>query len=214
MSKKVLELFAWSRSIWKVCDELWIETFSTDLYDFENIDLKKDILEIIPKDIPFIPDIIWASPPCTAFSVLMISKNWLKWEEFTPKTEKAKLWIEILNKTLYLIEYYKYINPNLIFYIENPRWKMRKSPKLQKYIRHTVSYCQYWFDVMKPTDIWTNNKSWKPKPICKRWSPCHIPSPRWSSSWIQWKSNAFERSKIPYQLCKEIILSSNIYDNV
>lgn len=209
MNKKVLELFAWSRSVWKVCDELWIETFSTDLYDFEKINLKKNIMQISPCDIPFIPDIIWASPPCTAFSVLRIWHNWVKWEEFTPKTDWAILWIYILNKTIDLIEQYRKINPNLIFYIENPRGKMRKSPRLKNYIRHTVSYCQYWFDVMKPTDIWTNNSKWKPKPICRRWSPCHISSPRWSSWGIQWKRNSFIKSKIPYQLCKEIILSSN-----
>ena len=40
---KVLELFAGSRSIGKVADELGYEVFSVDINDFEGIDLVKDI---------------------------------------------------------------------------------------------------------------------------------------------------------------------------
>ena len=36
-----------------------------------------------------------------------------------------------------------------------------------KHIRHTVSYCKYGDTRMKPTDIWTNNLNWQPKPMCK-----------------------------------------------
>jgi len=62
---KVLELFAGSRSIGKVADELGYEVFSVDINNFEGIDLVKDILDLKKEDIPFIPDLIWASPPCT-----------------------------------------------------------------------------------------------------------------------------------------------------
>lgn len=48
---KILELFAWSRSIGKVADELWYKTFSTDLYKFENINHVWDILEFDYKNI-------------------------------------------------------------------------------------------------------------------------------------------------------------------
>jgi len=85
---------------------------------------------------------------------------------------------------------------------------MRKAPFLKDYwIRHTVTYCQYWDDRMKPTDIWTNNKNWIPKPMCKNGMPCHISAPRGSQTWTQWMANAYERSKIPKQLCIEILKS-------
>ena len=36
-----------------------------------------------------------------------------------------------------------------------------------EYNRHTITYCQYGDNRMKPTDIWTNNKNWISKKICK-----------------------------------------------
>jgi len=88
---KILELFAWSRSIGKAADKLWHETFSTDFEPFDWIDYQIDIMEFDYKKVSFIPDMIWASPPCTWFSVAAIGKNWISWEEFTPKTDSARL---------------------------------------------------------------------------------------------------------------------------
>ncbi len=42
-----------------------------------------------------------------------------------------------------MIQHYLKLNPNLIWYIENPRGMMRKMPCMQNLIRHTVTYCQY-----------------------------------------------------------------------
>ena len=57
----------------------------------------------------------------------------------------------------------------LIWYIENPRGKMRKAPQwsLLNHVRHTVSYCKYGDVRMKPTDIWTNDFNWTPRVMCK-----------------------------------------------
>ena len=72
---KVLELFAGSRSVGKVAEELGYEVFSVDVKPFENIDLVKDIEFLTIEDIPFTPDIIWASPPCTTYSLAAISHH-------------------------------------------------------------------------------------------------------------------------------------------
>lgn len=212
---KVLELFAGSRSIGKVCDSMNIETFSTDIVDFKKIDYVCDIFDFDYDKVPFVPDVIWASPPCTGFSVACISKNWVKNEPFTPKSESAKMGIKILDKTLEIIEHYKKIHPRLIYYIENPRGKMRKSPLLQPrfdFKRETVTYCQYASGEeiarMKPTDIWTNNLLWKPKKACKNGDPCHISAPRGSQTGTQGLKGNYERSKIPKLLCEEIISAS------
>jgi hypothetical protein len=198
---KILELFAGSRSIWKEWELLWNEVFSSDITQFWNIHYVVDILEFDISQLPFKPDIIWASPPCQWFSVAAIGRNWnIDW---TPKTDSARLWIRLLEKTLSII---RDINPTY-FFIENPRGKMRKMKQLDWIQRHTVTYCQYWDSRMKPTDIWTNNDNWKPRKMCKNWDPCHISAPRWSKTWTQWLKWDYERSKIPEQLCKEIILS-------
>ena len=160
---KVLELFAGSRSIGKVCDSMGIESFSSDVVDFDGIDYVVDIMEFDPKQVPFVPDVIWASPPCTTFSVASIGKYWNK--DGTPKHEKSEFGMELLKRTILIIEHFKYINPKLVWYIENPRGMMRKMKIWNDipHLRHTVTYCQYGDKRMKPTDIWTNNKSWTPR---------------------------------------------------
>lgn len=220
LDTKVLELFAGSRSIGKVSEELGYKVFSSDLNNFDGIDYAVDIRKFDKSKVPFIPDVIWCSPPCTGFSVAAIGKNWVKGEVFTPKTDSARLGVEILNATLDLIYYYKELNPDLIWYMENPRGKMRKSPMLSEndilenvedldMMRHTITYCQYGDDRMKPTDIWTNNESWTPRPMCKNGDPCHVAAPRGSQTGTQGLKGNYERSKLPYQLCKEVLTQIN-----
>jgi hypothetical protein len=202
---KVLELFAGSRSIGKVCDSTGHEVFSSDWKEFEGIDYAVDILEFDPKKIPFVPDVIWASPPCTTFSVASIGKYWHK--DGTPKNPKAEYGLEILKRTILIIEHFKYINPDLIWYIENPRGMMRKMKLWDNipHIRHTVTYCQYGDERMKPTDILTNNNLWAPRPACKNGQPCHVSAPRGSRTGTQGLKGNYERSKIPEDLCQEIV---------
>ena len=58
---------------------------------------------------------------------------------------------------------------------------------------------------MKPTDIWTNCTTWRPKPMCKNGDPCHEAAPRGSKTGTQGLGCAIERSRIPYALCKQVI---------
>jgi hypothetical protein len=208
---KVLELFAGSRSIGKVCDELGHTVWSCDWTEFEGINYVADILDFDINKVPFIPDVIWASPPCTTFSVASIGKHWNMDRE--PKSDEARLGMQILNLTIDIIHMYKHYNPKLIWYVENPRGMMRKVRVWNwvSHIRHTVTYCQYGDTRMKPTDIWTNDKSWTPKKPCQNGATCHISAPRGSRTGTQGLKGSYNRSQIPYPLCKEIIKSSCTY---
>jgi len=93
---KVLELFAGSRSFSKVAEELGMETYTTDVKQFDKIDYVCDIMNFDVSKVPFKPDVIWASPPCTFFSVASIGHHWNK--DHTPKTEQAKLGVKIAEK--------------------------------------------------------------------------------------------------------------------
>lgn len=205
---KVLELFAGSRSIGKVCDELGHEVFSSDWTEFEGIDYVTDINKFDINKVPFVPDVIWASPPCTTFSVASIGKHWDM--NRRPKTQDAIMGLQILKKTMEIIQMYKHYNPNLIWYIENPRGMMRKVNEWNfiKHVRHTVTYCQYGDTRMKPTDIWTNNYNWSPRPACKNGMSCHVSAPRGSRTGTQGLKGAYVRSQIPKELCTEIINST------
>jgi len=89
---------------------------------------------------------------------------------------------------------------------------MRKAPHWEdmKHRRETVTYCQYGDSRMKPTDIWTNDMGWTPRPMCKNGDSCHTPAPRGSQTGTQGLKGNHERSKIPPQLCEEIIKSIEV----
>ena len=76
---KVLELFAGTRSIGKAFEQRGHEVFSVEWSkDFENIDLYEDISKVTAEDILKLfgkPDVIWASPDCTTFSIAAISHH-------------------------------------------------------------------------------------------------------------------------------------------
>lgn len=205
---KILELYAGSRSIGKVAEKLGYKVFSSDINDFEKIDYVIDILDFDCSKVPFIPDMIWASPPCTGFSVASLGYHWTGGHRaYIPKTDTAKLGIRMAKKTLEIINHFQKLNPNLVWFIENPRGLLRKMPFMQEFIRHTVTYCQYGDNRMKPTDIWTNSQTWIPRPVCKNGDKCHISAPRGSKTGTQGLKNDYERSKNPPKLCEEIIKS-------
>ncbi len=211
---KLLELFAGSRSIGKEAEQQGYEVFSIDINNFKDIDLVIDILKLKKDMIPFTPDVIWASPPCTYFSVASIGVHWF--EDHKPKTKEALLGMEILNKTLSIFKWY----PNALYFMENPRGKMRK--KVSGIDRTTITYCSYATDetkvvTMKPTDIWSNHiydmfnpNGWVPRPMCFNGNKkCnHEEAPRGSITGVQGLKGNYERSKIPKELCKEIIKST------
>jgi site-specific DNA-cytosine methylase len=199
---KVLELFAGSRSFSKVAEEMGLTTFTSDYKQFDKIDYVVDILEFDINKVPFKPDIIWASPPCTTFSIASCSTHWTK--DKKPKTENCLKGIQMVKKTLEIINFFK---PKY-WYIENPRGLLRKMDFMQNIgTRHTVTYCQYGDIRMKPTDIWTNNLNWKPRQMCKNGMPCHESAPRGSRTGTQGIKGNYLRSVVPYELCKEILES-------
>lgn len=205
---KVLELFAGSRSVGIAAEELGMEVFSSDINNFDGIDYQVDILNFDCSKVPFVPDIIWASPPCTAFSVAALGHHWTGGKgAYIPRTETAILGMNIARKTIDIINHFK---PRF-FFVENPRGMMRKMSFMNDLHadRKTITYCQYGDDRMKPTDIWTNSTTWIPRPMCKNGDPCHIAAPRGAKTGTQGRMNAYERSKIPKELCLEILKSCN-----
>lgn len=211
---KVLELFAGTRSISKAFESAGHEVFSVE-WDkkFENIDLYADILTITAADILEKfgkPDVIWASPDCTTFSIAAISHHRRKNPEtgnLDPMSEYAKFCDKVDQHVLSLI---RELQPKFYF-IENPRGGMRKMTWMQGLPRHTVTYCQYELDKpvserrMKPTDIWTNHPAPNFKPMCSNGSKCHEAAPRGSKTGTQGLKDSKERSVIPRMLCEHIV---------
>ena len=76
---KVLELFAGMRCIGKAFEEKGHKVYSIDWNkDFKDIDWNVDVEKITAQDIIDRfgkPDIIWASPDCTSYSIAAISHH-------------------------------------------------------------------------------------------------------------------------------------------
>ena len=122
------------------------------------IDLVKDIEDFSVEDIDFTPDILWASPDCTTYSIASCSTH--RNRDYTGKTEKSLKADRVLEKLIYTIDVFLNKNPNMLFYIENPRGIMRKMPQMFGMKKQTVWYCQYGDTRAKPTDIFTNDFNW------------------------------------------------------
>lgn len=205
---KVLELFAGTRSIGKAFEKHGHEVYSIEWdKNFENIDWYEDISKITAQDIIDRfghPDVIWASPDCTSFSIAAIShhrrKN-LETGNLDPVSDYAKFCDNVDQHVLDLI---RELKPKYWF-IENPRGGMRKMTWMQGLPRYTVTYCQYGDTRMKPTDIWTNHPNPKFKPPCHNGDPCHEPAPRGSKTGTQGLKGSIDRSRIPDKLCEHIV---------
>lgn len=211
---KILELFAGTRSISKAFEAKGHEAFSIEWSkDFENIDLYADIMTVKAEDILQKfgrPDVIWASPDCSTFSIAAISHHRRKNPDtgnLDPVSEYAKFCDAVDQHVLRLI---LALSPKCWF-IENPRGGMRKMTWMQGLPRYTVTYCQYELDKpaeqrrMKPTDIWTNHPDPQFKPMCKNGDPCHAAAPRGSRTGTQGLNGSRERSVIPAALCQHIV---------
>lgn len=213
--KKGVELFSASRSVGKVAEQMGMKVFSVDWESYEGTHLCIDIEGLQPEHVPFIPDWVWASPDCTTYTIAAISTHRNGTE---PKTDYAKKCDAVNVNVVGLLAYWLKKNPKLVFFIENPRGMLRHMPFMKNFKRHTIWYCKYGDERAKPTDIWTNSTKWTPKPECHNYKydkegniisrHCHHESARrGAKTGTQGRKGYYERSKIPEQLCKEILES-------
>lgn len=213
----VLELFAGTRSIGKAFEARAHKVCSIDWdKSFPGIHIYADILtvttELIVQEFG-LPDVVWASPDCTTFSIAAISHHRRRNPEtgnLDPVSNYAKFCDEVDRHVLALIDELQRMRqeaglPPLVYFIENPRGGMRKMDWMQGRPRYTVTYCQYGDTRMKPTDIWTNHPDPKFKPMCKNGDPCHVAAPRGSRTGTQGLKGSKERSVIPPALCQHIV---------
>lgn len=215
---KIVELFAGDRSIGKEAEKQGHEVFSVDWQKFDNINLSMDIEWMRPSDVPFVPDMVWASFDCTTYTIAAIKTHRRNTTE--PFSDYAWKCDRVNQHVIAMIDYWLEQNPNMVFWFENPRGALRHMPFMKRFNRHTVWYCKYGDDRAKPTDIWTNSVTWIPKPMCKNYKydkngniidkHCHHASARrGAKTGTQGRKGSYERSKIPQQLCAEIIQTTN-----
>ena len=217
---RVLELFSGTGCISEAFKRRGHEVFRVDYDEMFEAELHVDIMDLQAADIIGRfgrPDVIWASPDCTTYSVAAISHHRTKDTSgvLVPKSEYARR-CDLVNMHFHSL--IMMLSPRLWF-IENPRGGMRKMPFMDGLARYTITYCQYGDNRMKPTDIWTNHPDPRFRPVCRNGDPCHDRAPRSSTvrkmkeQGIEIKlggtqyglDNSVDRSRIPAQLCEHIV---------
>ena len=146
------------------------------------------------------PDFVWASPPCTTFSVASCGTYWTS--DGKPKNEKAIAGLKMIEHTIALI---RQLKPTKGFIIENPRGMLRKQSMMDFMHRRTVTYCTYGETRMKPTDLWGAVDGWTARPHCKNGDTCHEAAPRGSKTGTQGIKGSRQRSMVPIELSREIL---------
>lgn len=182
----VLDLFSGSQSVNKVINKLDWTYYSVDIDNTYKPNLCIDILKWDYKKSGLKPDIIWASPPCTTWSIATNRHRVLP--DLKPKTEEAKEAELIIKKMLEIINYFK---PKF-WLIENPRGRLKHYGPMKKLkYRTTVYYINYGHHCQKPTDIWSSHELWTEKPLIKQTVP-------WSH--LKGQSRFILRNSIPQLL--------------
>lgn len=203
----VLDLFCGTKSIANAFEAKGHKVYTVDWDKQFEPTLCADIGKLTANEIidlcGGVPDIIWASPDCTTYSVAAISYHRKRDQNgnLQPITDYAKQ-CDKYNK--HLIELIKELKPKYWF-IENPRAGMRKMDFMQGLPRYTVTYCKYGESRMKPTDIWTNHPAPNFEPPCKNGDSCHEAAPRGARTGTQRLKNSIEKARIPKALCEHIV---------
>ena len=199
----VLDLFAGTGSATQAFEDAGHRVVKVELDPRHVADFWCDVGLLTPADLLWMcggkPDFIWASPPCTAFSVASLGHHWGGGKKaYLPKTMKARHSIALVAHVITLIQA---VNPTY-WLMENPLGVLRKLPVVQGLTRWTTAYCQYGDTRQKRTDLWgVMPDGFALKPVCKSGSPCHEAAPAGSKTGgTQGIKGTINRSRVPYGL--------------
>ena len=226
---RVLELFSGTGGVSAEFRKRGHETFEIDWDKKFDCNMHLDLEELTTQMVleKFgMPDVVWASPDCATYSLAAISCHRIKNPEtgnLDPISDYAKKCDSVDQNVLKVLEELRSMNPNLLFFIENPRACLQNMVWMKPYdkYKHLITYCKYETDKppaqrrMKPTNIWTNHPDPKFFPPCKNGEKDHASSPRGSKTGTQGMKNAKERSTYPPLLIKHIVdISEEYYRNL
>ena len=136
----------------------------------------------------------------------------IKGLKMTPEEIKSEreLHIQILEKTIEIINYYKKLNPDLIYFIENPAFGYMKFYLDGRVdFINSATYCQYGFDYRKETYIFSNLELDLKR--CGKKDKCHSDnfysggSDERKMKRTKSVNTYFDKSIVPPLLCKSVL---------
>ncbi len=165
---RLLELFAGTGSIGKAFEKQGWEVVSLDLNPKARATITADVLTW--DYTVFEPghfDFVWASPPCTEYSLARTTAK-------TPRN--LELADSIVARTLEIIDYFA---PEGGWLMENPATGLLKTREVVQGLPwRDVCYCRYsdgerW-TYRKHTRLWGELPTFVPRPMCSRKDPCPL----------------------------------------
>jgi len=157
--------------------------------------------------LPWRPDVIFASPPCNAYSTGSMGKMWEHGP--TPRPKRSERYpaghpiaIEGIRLVLATLRIVAMLRPDY-WIIENPRGRLRSLDLLAGIPRRTVWYCRLGLDRAKPTDLWgVFPPGLTLPPACHNGNADHTPAPRGSRTGTQGGVTTAEAGRIPWDLAE------------
>ena len=133
---RLLELFSGTGSVGKPWRSAGHTVWDIDVDPRFNPEMCEDILQWNYRTLPFVPDVIWASPPCDQYARCRTRAK-------TPRN--LILADRLVAKAIQIISYFQKLNPDLIWFIENGDstmlWGREVAKDLTNYV--VVDYCQF-----------------------------------------------------------------------
>ena len=154
----LLELFSGTGSVGKPWRAMGHDVISVDLDGRYAPEVCCDILRWSYCTCP-VPDVIWASCPCEVYSVARTRAR---------KPRNFELADSLVRKTWEIIVYFLRLNPDLLWFVENPAssllWRRRVAESLGSPV--CLDYCQYGSPGYRKRTKVATNAVWIPRPLC------------------------------------------------
>jgi len=198
---RLLELFSGTGSVGEVFQERGWEVVSLDR------DMPADIrCDIMDWDYagaypPGFFDFIWASPPCTEYSIAK-----------TVGVRKLEASDAVVQRTLDIIRYFSPTH----WAMENPQTGLLKGrPFMADLLCKDVDYCKYGMPYRKRNRLWNNILTFEPRPLCQHDCPATREGTKKHNKTAQkgpnitadgeWDLNRNRRTDL-YRIPKELVL--------
>lgn len=198
---RVVDLFSGLRGWSAAFTDRGHDVFAIDNDPRFDADAYLDIgdVESVLEALPWQPDVVLASPPCTSFSTMTMGRMWT--HDGQPKHPTAILGRRLVLATIRLVAV---LRPR-VWIVENPRARLRTLGLLDGIERRTVWYCQLGESRAKPTDLWGVFPRGLVLPApCRNGSSDHTPAPRGSYTGTQGTASA-DAARVPYRLSQLVV---------